>query len=183
MSNVLIGIIGVILFIGLALAGALFLGPRFQESAVSSTASAAIQMVTQVSHAAAMREMQTGVETKTEGRAGESLTADAYLKAVPYNPTMPGGLTGDASFPIRAVTENTAYGTVGQTVAKVMIMRIGDSRHPPQTICEHIQRGVGKSSIDIATGKVPDAPAGCFQAGTGMAGAVSANSYYAYARI
>jgi len=42
MSNVLIGIIGVILFIGLALAGALFLGPRFQESTNNSRGSAVI---------------------------------------------------------------------------------------------------------------------------------------------
>ena len=44
MSNVLIGIIGVILFIGLALAGALFLGPRFQAATISSKASATVVM-------------------------------------------------------------------------------------------------------------------------------------------
>ena len=45
MSNVLIGIIGVILLIGLVLAGALFLGARFQAAADNSRASASVQAV------------------------------------------------------------------------------------------------------------------------------------------
>src|SRR3546814_10920461 len=60
MSNVLIGIIGVILFIGLALAGALFLGPRFQESTNNSRASASVQAVSQIASAANMFEVQEG---------------------------------------------------------------------------------------------------------------------------
>src|SRR3546814_19495658 len=60
MSNVLIGIIGVILFIGLALAGALFLGPRFQESTNNSRASASVQAVSQIASAATMFEVQEG---------------------------------------------------------------------------------------------------------------------------
>src|SRR3546814_7999702 len=60
MSNVLIGIIGVILFIGLAIAGALFLGPRFQESTNNSSASASVQAVSQIASAANMFEVQEG---------------------------------------------------------------------------------------------------------------------------
>lgn len=60
MSNVLIGIIGVILFIGLALAGALFLGPRFQEATITSKSSAVVQALTQVTHAASLYEVQEG---------------------------------------------------------------------------------------------------------------------------
>ena len=83
MSNVLIGIIGVILFIGLALAGALFLSPRFQESTNNSTASASVQAVSQVAHAANMYSVQ-------EGRAAtdvDALTTGRYLKSLPGNPT------------------------------------------------------------------------------------------------
>lgn len=54
MSNVLIGIIGVILFIGLALAGALFLGPRFQDSTNNSKAAAVVQTMTQLANASNM---------------------------------------------------------------------------------------------------------------------------------
>src|SRR3546814_6343746 len=60
MSNVLIGIICVILFIGLAPAGGRFLGPRFQESTNNSRASASVQAVSQIASAANMFEVQEG---------------------------------------------------------------------------------------------------------------------------
>ena len=67
MSNVLIGIIGVILFIGLALAGALFLGPRFQQSTNNSKASASVQAVSQVGNAANM----ANVQKRHDGQRGQ----------------------------------------------------------------------------------------------------------------
>ncbi len=60
MSNVLIGIIGVILFIGLALAGALFLGPRFQEATTNSKAAASVQIMKQIADAANLYTVQEG---------------------------------------------------------------------------------------------------------------------------
>ena len=83
MSNVLIGIIGVILFIGLALAGALFLGPRFQESTNNSRASAAVQAVSQVANAYNMHQVQEG----TSAADVDELVTDGYLKSVPANAT------------------------------------------------------------------------------------------------
>jgi hypothetical protein len=102
LSNVLIGIIGVILFIGLALAGALFLGPRFQEATVNSKASAAVQAISQVSSAVRLYETQSGavvtpatagttLSTTTENSYRE-LVAGGYLKTVPANPTNSGGV-------------------------------------------------------------------------------------------
>lgn len=88
MSNVLIGIIGVILFIGLALAGALFLGPRFQESTNNSKASAAVQAVSQVASAANMYRVQEGksdFSLNTTPGAGDLVTNN-YLKSIPANP-------------------------------------------------------------------------------------------------
>jgi hypothetical protein len=83
MSNVLIGIIGVILFIGLALAGALFLGPRFQAATISSKASATVAAAKQVADAAAMREVVEGSSAATGAATG---LAPGYLKSVPRNP-------------------------------------------------------------------------------------------------
>ena len=83
MSNVLIGIIGVILFIGLALAGALFLGPRFQAATLSSKASAIVAATKQVADAAAMREISEGAPAATGSVSG---LAPTYLKSVPANP-------------------------------------------------------------------------------------------------
>jgi hypothetical protein len=83
MSNVLIGIIGVILFIGLALAGALFLGPRFQESTNNSKASAQIQAMSQIAQAANMYLVQEGTRTDDIG----VLVSSKYLKSVPASST------------------------------------------------------------------------------------------------
>jgi hypothetical protein len=53
-SNVLIGIIGVILFIALAMAGAMFLGPQFQRAFVNSKAMTLSQMASQINMALSM---------------------------------------------------------------------------------------------------------------------------------
>lgn len=79
MSNVLIGIIGVILFIGLALAGALFLGPRFQESTNNSKASAQVAAMHQIANAANMYQVNEGKSTLDI----QLLKTGGYLKAVP----------------------------------------------------------------------------------------------------
>ena len=95
MSNVLIGIIGVILFIGLALAGALFLGPRFQQSANSSRASAATQAVAQVASAIALRNVESGMPMMATSDTAnlQALLTERYLKAVPVNPMTGGAAT------------------------------------------------------------------------------------------
>jgi hypothetical protein len=59
-SNVLIGIIGVILFIGLALAGALILGDDFRTSRTTAEAATIQQQMTQVSAAYEMYRLKTG---------------------------------------------------------------------------------------------------------------------------
>ena len=84
MSNVLIGIIGVILFIGLALAGALFLGSRFQEATINSKASAIVQITQQLSNAAQLKNLNEGVPTPVV--EGSDLVAAGYLKSAPMNP-------------------------------------------------------------------------------------------------
>ncbi len=60
MSNVLIGIIGVILFIGLALAGALILGDDFRSASSSSKAAASIAQGRQIVNALSMHDLKTG---------------------------------------------------------------------------------------------------------------------------
>ena len=83
MSNVLIGIIGVILFIGLALAGALFLGPRFQEATVNSKASAQMAGLKQVADAVNMYRIQEGRDDlpQNSGAVQTSLVSARYMKA------------------------------------------------------------------------------------------------------
>jgi hypothetical protein len=59
-SNVLIGIIGVILFIGLALAGALILGDDFKSSQADSLAARYGTSMSQMEAATAMMRLKTG---------------------------------------------------------------------------------------------------------------------------
>lgn len=100
MSQVLIGIIGVILFIGLALAGAMFLGPRFQESNNVSKASATMSAINQVANAAHLFEMQEGYITNNVN----TLVSEGYLKVRPKNPVGSASyinISGDSANPER----------------------------------------------------------------------------------
>lgn len=60
MSNVLIGIIGVILFIGLALAGALILGDDFGSASSQSKATVVVSMLQQTASGLEMYSVKTG---------------------------------------------------------------------------------------------------------------------------
>ena len=80
MSNVLIGIIGVILFIGLALAGALFLGPRFQESTQYSQAASVMSSLRQASDAAELRMLDLGVSTTPSTNVSFLINVQVTLK-------------------------------------------------------------------------------------------------------
>jgi len=177
MSNVLIGIIGVILFIGLALAGALFLGPRFQESTNNSKASAAVQAVSQVSSAANMANVQNG--TATQSGAADGLATAGFLKSVPSNPT-----TGGTA-PVLVTTAGLATGD-----ANYAVMPLGTNAG---AICAAIakQSGMGAAFVTTSTAGVdtvvpvaaiPANPSGCFTP-TANIGTVLKDSYYAFARI
>jgi type II secretory pathway pseudopilin PulG len=129
MSNVLIGIIGVILFIGLALAGALFLGPRFQESTQNSKASAAIQAVSQISHAANLYRLNEGTDLPV-GAINE-LKDKGYLKSIPT--------FGDA--PLYQLAPDGCAGCANPKSIGVVFVLSGDAS--ARKLCEAVMRQVG----------------------------------------
>lgn len=141
MSNVLIGIIGVILFIGLALAGALFLGPQFQESTNNSRASASVQAVSQISSAANMYTVQEGRSDYTLA----NLVSGGYLKSIPANPT-----SSEAGFEPTLDATNAA-----------ITMNLGNNA---EKVCVAIakQTGTLATTGDLAAA-MPAAPSGCFE--------------------
>jgi hypothetical protein len=125
MSNVLIGIIGVILFIGLALAGALFLGPRFQESTNNSRAAANIQAVTQITNAMELYKTQEG-EAFDYSRYPGNLEG-TYLKSIP---TIQGGgtllwrttaVTGEGTVLVLTSTLTNADGNTSKQVCEAIM--------------------------------------------------------------
>ena len=171
MSNVLIGIIGVILFIGLALAGALFLGPRFQESTNNSKASAAVQAVSQVANAANMRATQEGITFLGSEPIDVALVNTQYLKSIPSNPTNAGG----------QIFVDTDGAGAGPKRAIGVVMRLADE-NGGKAICEAIRRQTGSLASGQSWTPAPQAftlanmttPAGCQWDG---------GSYYVFARL
>ncbi len=165
MSNVLIGIIGVILFIGLALAGALFLGPRFQEATINSKAAATVQAIKQVSDAIGLRDLQEGNRLRADQSIVTELVGRNYLKSIPANPT---------SGPDLYTSDSTGNGSSDP----VMYVNIMMTSPQAKSICAAIVRQTGMT----ADGTIPDGtvvgpthPVGCISAG--------GTTYIAYSRM
>jgi type II secretory pathway pseudopilin PulG len=126
MSNVLIGIIGVILFIGLVLAGALFLGPRFQEATLNSKASAMVQATSQIANAIQMYNVQEGAILSARMSIDADLVGKGYLKVmpaissgmVPYVVDQFGSPEGDASQVLYSLPDDPSSLALCKAVAR-----------------------------------------------------------------
>ena len=141
MSNVLIGIIGVILFIGLALAGALFLGPRFQESTNVSKAAAVVQALKQTADASAMYGVQEGKDllASQSGSNMALLVSSGYLRSPIVNPVNGQQIfTVDPNGNSSAVKADHVYTYLG-------------SDDVARSICIQIERNAGVSNPDVDT--------------------------------
>ncbi len=177
MSNVLIGIIGVILFIGLALAGALFLGPRFQEATINSKVSAWTQAQAQVAHAVNLRELSEGARMQSsldpDGIRAQ-LAAKGYLKSAPVNPW------GDEYYFVLRDEEGYEIGTSAYVMNGFYADRAKDMR-----FCAAIAKRAGLMGGTDDTPPAMSRPTGsfgCFR-NTGSYGGGNANLLWAYTRI
>jgi hypothetical protein len=84
MSHVIIGIIGVILFIGLAVAGAVYLGPKFVDSRIDAEAIGYLNQSSQISKAVEDYSSDRGRLPIEAGREPvEILVAEKYMKYAP----------------------------------------------------------------------------------------------------
>lgn len=145
MSNVLIGIIGVILFIGLALAGALFLGPRFQQSSNSSKAAAVSSLMQQTANAVSMYEMDGAkLPSSTTDKVGSVLVASGHLKALPKSPMKYGEIT--------AVNSG---GGVDSGPATFLYVNLGTDEVAKQ-VCLEIERGAGSPNPEVTAAPNPN---------------------------
>jgi len=178
MSNVLIGIIGVILFIGLAVAGALFLAPRFSDTKSASTAAATVQAVAQLAAAVTYANADQA-QRAPAGFDTADLVAGRYLQSVPTNP---GG--GDALLLL------TDGGEVSGPVAGLVVARL--STDAASKTCGAIVRQTENGTDRIGTddfpvadnvSSIPRGPAGCFKVGASGINDLDANQFYAFARI
>jgi hypothetical protein len=152
MSNVLIGIIGVILFIGLALAGALILGDDFRTATYSTKASAEVQRLTQISQAIQMYNLKTGTRFQS---AANLQTLTPRFMASGANTGVRYGLGG-------IDTRNTAgfhAGDAGYVVE-------GGSTEEALKVCAAIAESSGMeltSDGKAPLGTSPTGESGCFR--------------------
>lgn len=115
MSNVLIGIIGVILFIGLALAGALILGDDFRSSRSSSMAAAVVSQMQQVTAAVNMYQLKTGqIMVSASYPTNIATLTPRFLKSVPKGPVGDGFTTVDRNGAGTALRVDHVYVPIGQ---------------------------------------------------------------------
>ena len=174
MSNVLIGIIGVILFIGLALAGALFLGPRFQEATAQSKAAALIQQAHQVASAAQMYRVQEGQDVKAGSLDGQLI--GTYLKSAPVNPINVYWGIDTRDVDGGQGTKAAAFATVGYP----------DGSTSADAICREIARQAGMTLPATGSPSFSAPPsgsqAGCYKVSTNW-GPVVAGTYLVFERI
>jgi len=141
MSNVLIGIIGVILFIGLALAGALILGDDFRSSSNDSKAASVIQQLSQVANAVTMSNLKTGGRVVSGNVDASSPLIPRFLKTSPIN-------TVNRA---RGFAMAEATGGANGGIATIVVTILGnDGDVTAKAVCEAIQRQTGQIAGDAS---------------------------------
>jgi len=187
MSNVLIGIIGVILFIGLALAGTLILGDDFRTSSNSSQAAALMSQMKQTADAAEMFKLKTG--SAFVPAIESDFLVPRFLKVPARNPTYLAREDGTYLYKIEfnnnIYVDNYREPTYAGKWLMAAIGQEGDER--AAAICREIAQTYGQSDVVSYAGNTdpyPAAPVGCilgFSAAAFKPG--SRNWYIAYMRI
>lgn len=183
MSNLLIGIIGVALFIGIAIAGAVFLGPRFEDSATNSVASNSIQAVTLVATAANSYRMATGYVSGSDMGTPQSLVDAGFMKSVPTNPSASGAgleLVDASGTDYDLATDKAGFSP------RYVALSIGSDR----ALCTAVERqasNIGsESSFDDGqkdlSGFSPR-NSGCFHSSSKRMSSMTAGDYLVYARM
>jgi hypothetical protein len=188
MSNVLIGIIGVILFIGLALAGALILGDDFKSASNASQAAALMSQMKQAADAAEMRRLKTGVGSTPSIET--DFLVSRFLKTPAINPTSM-RTPAPATYWYQPQFNNNLFvdGYREPTLAaKYLVAPIGPrSDEKAKAVCQTISETYGEPAILEYlnnTDPHPAAATGCILGYTAVTGAgFDANWYIAYIRI
>jgi hypothetical protein len=186
MSSVLIGIIGVALFMGIAIGSAIFLGPRFEDAQAQSLGSSAIQTISAVGSSVSSFRMATGYAIGPGLESPQKLVDAGFMRQVPINPVT-------SARPI-VIVDETGQTYDGASAAakptwspKAVLMSLGGD----SSVCEQILRMTGAigngSTIDpsnkvaISNG-IGAKMAGCFRTNVATPG-VLADDYVAYSRL
>lgn len=138
MSNVIIGIIGVILFIGLAIASATILGSDFMTATASSKAAVVTSHLQQIAQASQGLKARRGATVPSNAASfGQGLVSQNALRAVPVNPMSP-------STPYLAA--NAAFGQDASDAAYVYTTLGPASDSKARDVCFAIEETAGNAS-------------------------------------
>jgi len=182
-SNLIIAIIGVALFVGIALGGALFLGPRFQDAQDNSTASAFVGAVSEVAAAANSYRGATEYAGGLDLATPSTLVSNGYMKTLPSDPLARSGpqmdLVDAQGVDAAAASDKASWSP------RFVVWSLGDRRD----LCTMIQRKLGTistsaevSDAQVATSAGAGKAAGCFRTSSRSSN-VASGDYVAYARM
>lgn len=144
MSNVILGIIGLALFIGLALAGATYLGAGITDAKIQSGSVITIQSGQQAATAATLYRMRQRTSIPVGSTSMSALVSAGILKTMPTNPVSPGNA------PI-------AVGPTGTTQGKptFITMSLGQTSYA-RDVCIEIEASSGHTDRIDGSGRVPE---------------------------
>lgn len=145
MANVLLGIVGVILFIGLAMAGASFFGPVMDDAMLEGRANGLLQVLSTTGKAVSVRNRE--LETLTPVSADSSVLVPDYLEDLPRNPTN--------NSAIMLVNDT---GLVSSGRARAVASKLAADQ---QLMCAYINRQGGGSNSVPTISSIPAQPMGC----------------------
>lgn len=147
MSNVLIGIVGVILFIGLALAGATFFGPITSDSIAQAKANTVILALGSTVSAVVTRNRE--LEASTQANASTTSLVPEYLDEAAKSPV--GGAAvmltsssgSNAAGPARYAVTSLGTGKEGFDVCRFVNLASGNGDAPGNVSALVVDRSSG----------------------------------------
>jgi hypothetical protein len=166
MANVLLGIVGIVLFIGLSLAGASYFGPLTSDALTEARASGLIQILSTTAKAVNVRNREQ--ETMTASSANSSELTPDFLDETPVNPVTAG--------PVLLVTD---AGVSSSGVARFVASKLPTDQ---ADMCSYINRQGGGSATVPSVTTIPQQVTGCARANAAM-GAFATGDYIAYMSI
>lgn len=177
MSQMFIGIIGIVVVIGLAIAGAVYFGDQFQQSRTKSRAAAAVAATSQVANAATLLYTNDGIQPVAAANVN-ALVNGGYLTSAPTNPIVP-------TNPPRLVTAGGL--ATGPAQVAVLDLGPGAAGSSADLTCQQIAIQTGQAQPGDATptaaAALPINVSGCFRAVTGAGAGLTVGNHYAYTRI
>lgn len=171
---------------GIAIAGAIFLGPKFEDAQSQSLGSSSVQAVTAVASAVNSYRMATGYAYGSGLESADSLVTGGYLRAVPANPVLPGrppqiiGANG-SDYIASTSADRMSWSP------KYVYMSVGTDRNVCTQVMRMLGHYTGGQEIDPNTQLLPanggdGKPAGCFRTAAGST-QIAAGDYVVFARI